>query len=161
MFRGLCSIGCLAVILVAPPALAGDLPNPKFTPGQADQTLTKDVICAPGFNTKAFRAVPAARKRGVYREYGVSPDAPPCPCEVDHLIPLDLGGANALLNLWAQSHSTMPWNSIRKDRLERRLHKDVCAGKIELDTAQHEIATDWTAAYAKRFGRPALDDATK
>jgi hypothetical protein len=64
----------------------------------------------------------------------------------DHLIPIDLGRANWLPNLWPQSHST----SVEKDWLERRLHDDVCAGKIELDVAQREIITDWTAAYRRR-----------
>ena len=70
----------------------------------------------------------------------------PCPCEIDHLIPIDLGGANWLPNLWPQPHST----SIKKDWLERRLRDEVCAGKVELDAAQREIMTDWTAAYRQR-----------
>ncbi|MGA8660393.1 MAG: hypothetical protein WB586_30115 [Chthoniobacterales bacterium] len=36
-----------------------------------------------------------------------------------------------------------------KDVLERRLHNLVCAGKVDLQTAQHEIATDWIKAYQK------------
>jgi hypothetical protein len=48
----------------------------------------------------------------------------------------------------------MPWNSIRKDRLERRLKVEVCSGIIELEAAQREIATDWIAAYVARFGSP-------
>jgi hypothetical protein len=81
----------------------------------------------------------------------------PCPCEVDHLIPLDLGGSNALTNLWPQPHAisaTQHWDSIQKDRLEKRLHQDVCKGLIDLDTAQREISTDWTAAFVKTFGAP-------
>jgi hypothetical protein len=70
--------------------------------------------------------------------------------EIDHLIPIDLGGANWLPNLWPQSHSTMPWNSIKKDWLERRLRDEVCTGQIELNAGQHEIAKDWIKAYRKR-----------
>ena len=33
--------------------------------------------------------------------------------------------------------------------LERRLCNLVCAGKVDLQTAQHEIATDWIKAYRK------------
>ncbi len=36
-----------------------------------------------------------------------------------------------------------------KDVLERRLHNLVCNGKVDLKTAQHEIATDWISAYQK------------
>ena len=36
-----------------------------------------------------------------------------------------------------------------KDVLERRLCNLVCNGKVDLRTAQHEIATDWIKAYQK------------
>ena len=46
-----------------------------------------------------------------------------------------------------------------KDVLERRLHNLVCAGKVDLETAQHEIATDWIKAYQKYIAKspPASD----
>lgn len=88
----------------------------------------------------------------IYKVHGMAADETPCPCEIDHLIPLGLGGSNPPHNLWPQSHSTLPWNSIAKDRLERKLHAEVCVGSIELEAAQHEIATDWIAAYVARFG---------
>jgi hypothetical protein len=40
-----------------------------------------------------------------------------------------------------------------KDRLENRLHQMVCAGQLDLTTAQQAIASDWVAAY-KRYGSP-------
>jgi hypothetical protein len=40
-----------------------------------------------------------------------------------------------------------------KDRLENRLHQMVCAGQLDLKTAQQEIAGDWIAAY-KRYEPP-------
>jgi len=33
--------------------------------------------------------------------------------------------------------------------LERKLHKLVCAGQLDLGTAQREIASDWIEAYKK------------
>ena len=43
-----------------------------------------------------------------------------------------------------------------KDALERKLHKLVCAGKLDLKTAQRGIASDWTEAYKKYVrARPA------
>ncbi len=30
-----------------------------------------------------------------------------------------------------------------------KLYDDVCAGQLDLKTAQHDIATDWIAAYKK------------
>jgi hypothetical protein len=39
-----------------------------------------------------------------------------------------------------------------KDRLEDRLHALVISRKLDLETAQREIATDWIAAYKKYIG---------
>jgi hypothetical protein len=36
-----------------------------------------------------------------------------------------------------------------KDALERKLHTLVCAGKLDLKTAQNEIASNWIEAYQK------------
>jgi hypothetical protein len=43
----------------------------------------------------------------------------------------------------------LPWNSCVKDALERKLHKLVCAGQLDLKTAQREIASNWIEAYKK------------
>ena len=48
----------------------------------------------------------------------------------------------------------MPWNAHVKDKLEDRLHALVCAGKLPIEQAQQEIATDWIAAYEKYLGNP-------
>lgn len=48
-----------------------------------------------------------------------------------------------------------PWagacNAHMKDDLERQLSTMVCAKDLTLNGAQHEIATDWCAAYKKWF----------
>ena len=116
----------IATCLTGHAAFAGDLPDPNLTPGAADPALTTDVLCAPGFSPKTIRNVPTARKKAIYRVYAMAPNQPPCPCEIDHLIPLAIGGSNAPRNLWPQPESMAPWNS-----------------------------TDWIAAYVARFGRPA------
>ena len=67
------------------------------------------------------------------------------------MISLELGGSNSIKNLWPQSFKTQPWNAHVKDALENRLHEEICSGQIEMTTAQHEIATDWIAAYKKHF----------
>jgi hypothetical protein len=73
-------------------------------------------LCVPGY-TKKVRNVPAEMKREVYEEYGVTSHGPG-DYEVDHLIPLELGGSN-----WPESHRTLPWNAQVKDRLEGKLHE--------------------------------------
>lgn len=124
------------------------LPDPKMTPGATLPVTTGD-ICVSGYSEKV-RNVPADVKRQVYAEYGIASHRPG-EYEVDHLISLELGGSNSLKNLWPQSYVTRPWNAHVKDKLENELHAEVCAGKIDLPTAQHEIAADWIASYKKHF----------
>jgi hypothetical protein len=124
------------------------LPDKALTPG-ATLAVTKADVCVPGYSKKV-RNVPANVKRAVFAAYHITPTKGEY--EVDHLISLELGGSNAIKNLWPQSYKTQPWNAHVKDKLENRLHKLVCNGTVELKTAQQEIACDWIAAYKKRFG---------
>ena len=124
------------------------LPDPKLTPGATLPVATGD-ICVPGYSKKV-RNVPNDVKQQVYAEYGIVSHQPG-EYEIDHLISLELGGSNSVKNLWPQSYLTQPWNAHVKDKLENELHADVCSGKIDLPTAQHDISTDWIAAYKKYF----------
>jgi len=69
--------------------------------------------------------------------------------ELDHLVPLSLGGSNDSTNLWAEV-SDIPNAGFRnlKDGIEDRVHDAVCrAGSwITLDAAQAALADDWTTA---------------
>jgi hypothetical protein len=60
--------------------------------------------------------------------------------ELDHLIPLGLGGhPRSLKNLWLQT-----WTEAAvKDRDELRLHREVCAGRMTLELAQHDMLATW------------------
>ena len=131
---------------------SGAAPDHALTPGDTLPVTVRD-ICTPGYS-KLVRNVPEAVKRQVYAEYGIAHHKPH-EFEVDHLISLELGGSNSLRNLWPESYLTQPWNAHVKDTLENRLHADVCSGALPLADAQHEIATDWIAAYKRRFGASA------
>jgi hypothetical protein len=120
------------------------VPDPKLTPGDAFEVTVQD-ICVPGYSRKV-RNVPAEMKREVYEEYGITSHGPG-DYEVDHLIPLELGGSNSIKNLWPESHRTSPWNAQVKDRLEAKLHELVCSGQLDLKTAQKAIASNWIEAY--------------
>jgi hypothetical protein len=75
-------------------------------------------------------------------------------CEIDHLISRELGGTDDVKNLWPQSYGSQPWNAVKKDKLETRLHKEVCAGHISLKEARDMIKNDWRNAYRKYYGEP-------
>lgn len=141
---------CLLVLLPIS-AIAGDLPDAAITPGAARPGITAAELC-PVSHTAQLRNVPRAQKIAVYRAYGMSgPRTGRCAaaqgCEIDHLISLEIGGSNEPSNLWPQNYSGTPWNAHAKDRLENRLHSEICAGTITIKKAQHDIATDWIAAY--------------
>jgi hypothetical protein len=88
------------------------LPDAKLTPGDTFDVTAEDA-CVPGY-AKKVRAVPAWLKRQAYAEYGIT-QYKTGDYEVDHLIPLSLGGSNSIRNLWPQSTKTSPWNSYVKD----------------------------------------------
>lgn len=96
---------------------------------------------------KGSRNVPESAKREVFRRYGI-PWEQRRQFEVDHLVPLCLGGENAVSNLWPESWSGR-WGAHSKDRLEVYLHKQVNRGKLSLHDAQTMIATNWTNAFIK------------
>lgn len=123
-------------------------PNPQITPG-ATLPVTKDDICVPGYSQKV-RNVPADVKRQAYANYNIA-NHRAGDYEVDHLISLELGGSNSIKNLWPQSYRTQPWNAHVKDKLENALHDDVCSDRVDLRTAQQEIASDWIGAYKREF----------
>ncbi|HEY5060751.1 MAG TPA: hypothetical protein VII52_04395 [Gemmatimonadaceae bacterium] len=127
-------------------------PGARLTPGATFPVTAADV-CTPGYS-RSVRNVPAEVKQQAYAEYGIA-SHPAGAFEVDHLISLELGGSNSIKNLWPESYHTEPWNARVKDALENRLHQEVCAGKTSLAQAQHEIATDWIAAYKSHFHRDA------
>jgi hypothetical protein len=147
-----------AVVVSSLTAVAGDLPDPEKTPGEANPVLTQEKICAKGFTTKAFRNVPASLKAKVYAAYGMRNHKGACGgkegCEVDHEISIELGGSNSIKNLWIQPYSGMTWNAHVKDRLENALHRLVCTGKVDLAQAQKEISDDWIATYRRYLGEP-------
>jgi hypothetical protein len=94
------------------------------------------------------RDVPVSVKRQVYAEYNTAYVRGMY--EVDHLIPLELGGSNSIRNLWPEPYDLV-WGAHVKDQLENRLHDMVCAGSVPMQTAQQWIAQDWISAYQRVF----------
>ncbi len=127
---------------------APQLPDPKITPGDVLEVGVRD-IAVPGYSKKV-RNVTASTKKKAYANYGIA-SRMKGEYEVDHLISLQLGGSNSIRNLWPQSYQTQPWNAYIKDALENELHAQVVDGRMDLETAQRMIATNWIAAYQKVF----------
>jgi hypothetical protein len=124
------------------------LPNPVMTPGVADPNGTRENICLSGYSG-SVRNVSGRTKTQVFQEYML--DRTKEKYEVDHLISLELGGSNDIKNLWPQSFETKPWNAHVKDKLENRLHREICDGILTVEEAQEAIKTDWIKSYCEKF----------
>ena len=131
----------MVLLLVLPArAFAQDLPiNPAVTRATIDQT-----ICVPGW-TKTVR--PSARytariKIKLIRELEL-PKELLTDFELDHRIPLALGGAPSV----PRNLELQPWDEAgEKDAIEACLSRAVCAGRIGLDEARRRIWGDWRHA---------------
>lgn len=72
--------------------------------------------------------------------------------ELDHLIPLELGGcSDCVANLWPEPYN-VSLGAHEKDKVENYLHDSVCSGKLSLAQAQNEIAADWAGIYKQIQG---------
>jgi len=129
------------------------LPDPHCTPGAVDPTVTQanvgQTICRPGGYTSTVRPperLTAPEKRVLMRDYGVVGFS--SGYELDHLVPLELGGASDTRNLWPEQDvgGTSAYVHNAKDQVEADLHAAVCSGQIRLATAQQTIASNWTTA---------------
>jgi hypothetical protein len=134
----------------------GALPDPRCTPGAYYSKLTKQVICAPDFRTGPIRNVPVAEKHQVEVEYGLEPRSFGSSLEIDHVVSLELGGSNDIANLFPEKADAHPGYHV-KDVLENKLHTLVCTGKISLQAAREQIATNWESLFTKEFGKPPGD----
>jgi hypothetical protein len=131
----------------------GANPDRRCSPGAYYSKLTRRLICAPGFRTGDIRDVPAAEKFAVEREYGLAPRHYGRTLEIDHIVSLELGGSNAIANLFPERANAHPGYR-SKDRLENALHRIVCRGAMRLRTVQRRIAANWQLLYAQIFGVP-------
>jgi len=135
---------------------AGRLPDRRCTPGAVDPAVTQadigSTICVSGYTervrppesqTEAFKFDQA------YPAYDIVPGTD---SELDHLVPLELGGANDAANLWPEAGQVPN----PKDAVEDALNQAVCDGQIGLARAQRAIARNWETAESRLgLGAPA------
>jgi hypothetical protein len=126
----------------------GAVPDRSLTPG-ATRRVAVNEVCSM-VHEEVVRAVSKSLRQEVFQEYGIV-NAHAEDYEIDYLIAPGLGGAEDIRNLWPEPYTSPTWNARAKDDLEEHLHQLVCADKLDLATAQRDIATDWIAAYKKYF----------
>jgi hypothetical protein len=136
---------------------ASVLPDPACTPGAMNPAVTPATIavtiCTRGWTATIRPPVSVTQpiKLERMRAYGVSEETA---YELDHLIPLELGGApRDLRNLWPE-----PWNGPEnahvKDATENAAKAAVCAGTLLLADAQTQIAADWPGLCTRLHADP-------
>jgi anti-sigma factor RsiW len=122
-------------------------PVAALTPGWTLDVQARD-LCTPP--RPPAQEIGEAVRLAVLKNYRME-DVPADQYELDYLITPELGGAPDARNLWPQRYRSRVWNAAVKDQLEDLLPRLVCEGRIDLGTAQREIAGDWVAAYRKYF----------
>jgi hypothetical protein len=122
--------------------------NPDVTADTIGRT-----ICVPGYTRSVRPSSSYAQgiKLRLMREAGLDL-ATISAYELDHIVPLALGGhprklSNLALQPWEGEHGAH-----RKDALETRLHAQVCRHELSLQAAQTCIAANWEACAARESG---------
>ena len=131
----------LVSVALAPGARAQDsmLPNRKLTPGKLARSDAER------------GGVTEAMERKVFDRYGI-PWTRRAEFKVDHLIPLELGGADHIQNLWPQSLKIKPYGARRKEILTQHLLTRIAAGQMTLAQAQEQISEDWIDCFIDHLG---------
>lgn len=137
----------LSLLALAAACALGPLPDPQCTPGLA-LSVTVSEVCTAGY-AKTARSVSAKVKAEVFREYGVTKH-PHGSYEIDHLVPLELGGSNDIRNLWPEAAQPKP-GFHEKDKVENDLHRRACAGRITLRAAQELIRSNWLKLWPRHI----------
>jgi hypothetical protein len=116
--------------------------------------LSAEMLRDPQWRTKCIRNCQSSEKQKhvTYSWYGLAAPAEnngsAQVCELDHLVPLELGGADGLGNIWPEcgpDEATLRERYFkRKDLVENYLATEVKAGRMPLEEAQRGIAADWT-----------------
>ena len=133
------------------------LPDPRCTPGVADQAVTQQnlhaTVCRKGGYTRTVRpprAVTDAAKKKLLAAYGI-PRSSTAKYELDHLLDLSAGGSSAVQNLFPQPNilktaTASAYVHNDKDQVEAFAFHALCAGKVTLAAVQQAMTTDWTTA---------------
>jgi hypothetical protein len=143
-----------ALCILRHAANGGWLPDRRCTPGAATSAVTQanihTTICVSGYTgtIRPPESETSKLKTTAMRSYNEPPEGRSI-TELDHVVPLELGGSNAVSNFWPQPSDIQNAEyKNTKDNVERSLNRAVCARtpRITLAQARNAIAYDWTTA---------------
>ena len=131
----------IACLLFATIARAQEplVPNPKLTPGRVAES------------DKDRGGVTLAMEQKVFARYRL-PWSRRAEFKIDHLIPLELGGADTIDNLWPQRLRAKPYGPDRKELLTELLLMRIRKGEMTAAEAQEQISRDWIDAFIDHLG---------
>ena len=129
------------------------LPDRRCTPGAINPSITVDTLRDPLWRTRCTRGCDTSESQklivyGWYQETSNDATQAARNCELDHLVPLELGGSDGLGNVWPMCGGADDPSGIKyfeiKDRVENYLARQVRTGEMTLSDAQRGIASNWT-----------------
>jgi hypothetical protein len=131
----------VVILTIGATTLAQDalLPNPKLTPGRIAE------------RDKDRGGVTLKMEQKIFARYRL-PWARRAEFKIDHLIPLELGGADTIDNLWPQSLRAKPYGADRKELLTEILLERIRTGRMTIAQAQEQIRNDWIDAFVDHLG---------
>jgi len=136
------SLVAAAAVIGTPGSAAAQLPSAFQTPG-AKTRASEAQVCAADFEASVKPIAKWQRDQALER-YGKRPED--FTGDLDHLIPVSLGGSNDPENLWPLP-SNKDMGPEQKRALDLKLHELVCNKTIKLKDAQDAIRKDWVKAY--------------
>ncbi len=153
--RAITSVSDSPPTSLPPLAMPDQRDTPGVTDGLVNQQNVHQTICRKGYTTSVRppESYTRALKRILHSRKGLPGRI--SDYELDHLVPLELGGAPANPgNLWMQPYEGRgsrlgpPGTGAEtKDRLENFLRRQVCRGREPLASAQRAIASNWYMAW--------------
>lgn len=127
-------------------------PNPSLTPGAVEVTDTR-AVCAGSRHPHV--TIPLNVEDQVFNMYKVPPTMDARDRRqlygFDYLVPLELGGAPVISNLWPVPKTNRGLGYKQKEILNIRMHVLVCHNELPLATAQQQMESDWVTLWT-RYG---------
>ena len=148
-----------SLALAEPHCRPGEIPDAKCSPGvvaSADEEDVCGIVHGQSYS-KRHRQTPAGLKSLIKRRYGQAGNFGDA--EIDHIVPLSLGGEDSVYNLFWQPGYGQGYRFTyhEKDQIEVWAWRQVCKlHSMPLAEAQAIfMAPDWRVQYCARIGGPA------